>query len=121
MSRDQADARFGYQAGKQEMNLTTNQTPIVVITTTAAFLAAMCVWTICWLAYKGIQIPPELNTLTGTLCGYLTGTLTKTTPTETTRQTTPLHVPSGGSPTPLPDPLEVVGLGGGPVKTKETK
>jgi hypothetical protein len=80
--------------------MTTNQTPINVVTMTVAFLAAICVWTICWLAYKGIQIPPELNTLTGTLCGYLTGALTKTTPTEITRQ--PLPNPPTTSDNPLP-------------------
>jgi hypothetical protein len=79
---------------------TTNQTPINVVTMTVAFLAAICVWTICWLAYKGIQIPPELNTLTGTLCGYLTGALTKTTPTETQRQPIPLS-PSVDNPIPV--------------------
>jgi hypothetical protein len=75
----------------------TNQTPINVVTMTVAFLAAICVWTICWLSYKSIQIPPELNTLTGTLCGYLTGALTKTTPTETIRQ----QLPTSDNPIPV--------------------
>ncbi len=97
------------------MNTTTNQFPISVITTTAAFLAAMCVWTICWLAYKGIQIPPELNTLTGTLCGYLTGTLTKTTPTETTRQPPPALSTSFDNPA----PVKVISTEKDPVHTEE--
>jgi hypothetical protein len=93
---------------------TTNQTPINVVTMTVAFLAAICVWTICWLAYKGIQIPPELNTLTGTLCCYLTGALTKTTPTETTRQ--PVLIPPT---TDNPLPVRPVTSVQDPVHTEE--
>ena len=64
----------------------TNKTVISVITTTVALMTFGCVITVCLLAYCGIMIPPELNTLTGTLCGALTGMLVKTTPTETTKQ-----------------------------------
>ena len=63
----------------------TNKTSISVIVTTIAIMAFLCVCTICYLSYKGIQIPPELNTLTAGLSGALSGMLVKTTPTETTK------------------------------------
>lgn len=81
----------------------TNQSTISVVTITVAILAAFCVSTICFLSYRSIQIPPELNTLTGTLCGYLTGVLSKTTPTEVTKVTTPVTV--ANSPT---DPVPTI-------------
>jgi hypothetical protein len=83
------------------MNPTTNQSAITIITMTIAVMAASCVGSVCFLAYRGIQIPPELNTLTGGLVGALTAMLVKTSPTESVRQTAPLPVPSGGSPTPV--------------------
>lgn len=43
----------------------------------------MCVATVCVLAFRGVQIPPELNTLTGGLVGSLASMLVKTSPTET--------------------------------------
>lgn len=76
--------------------MNTNRQTIAIVTTTVAFLAAGCVWTICWMSWKTIQIPPELNTLTGTLCGYLTGALTKTTPSEATK-----HPEPNGQPIPV--------------------
>ena len=76
----------------------TNKTTITVITTTVALMAFVCVGSICALAYWGIQIPPELNTLTGTLCGGLTGMLVKTAPTETSRQAPATGVQSGVTP-----------------------
>lgn len=75
----------------------TNKSTISVVTWTVAMLAMFCVSTICYLSYRGIQIPPELNTLTGTLCGYLTGVLSKTSPTETTK----LNVPTTNNPMPV--------------------
>ncbi len=76
----------------------TNKTTITVITSTVAVMAFVCVVSICALAYYAIQIPPELNTLTGTLCGGLTGMLVKTSPTEATRQPPVMGVHSGATP-----------------------
>lgn len=61
----------------------TNKAAIDWITRTLAFLGACCVITVCILSYRGTQIPPELNTLTGGLVGSLASMLVKTTPTET--------------------------------------
>ena len=91
----------------------TNKSAITVITTTIAILAVSCVGTICFLAIKGIEVPPELNTLTGGLVGALTAMLVKTSPTETTKQ--PDSPPSNGAPT----PVEVVNKPTDPVPTKE--
>lgn len=90
----------------------TNKSTITVVTFAVAFLAASCVWMICFLSYHGIPIPPELNTLAGTLCGYLTGVLSKTSPTETTK-TQVGQPPNNGVPTPTP--VEVVNLKTDPV------
>lgn len=60
----------------------TNKQAIDWITRTLAFLGACCVVTVCVLAYRGQEIPPELNTLTGGLVGSLASMLVKTTPTE---------------------------------------
>ncbi len=79
----------------------TNQTAITIITGTIALMAASCVGSVCFLAYRGIQIPPELNTLTGGLVGALTAMLVKTSPTESVRQTAQLPVPSATTPTPV--------------------
>lgn len=59
----------------------TNRTVINVVTMTLAALAVLCVATVCFCSYHAIQIPPELNTLTGGLVGALSAMLTKTTPT----------------------------------------
>ena len=71
------------------MNPTTNQSAITIITMTIAVMAFSCVASICVLAFYGIQIPPELNTLAGGLVGALTAMLVKTSPTETTKPPTP--------------------------------
>lgn len=60
----------------------TNQIVIKIITGSIAGLAAICVITVCVLSYFAIQIPPELNTLTGGLVGALSAMLVKTSPTE---------------------------------------
>jgi hypothetical protein len=83
------------------MKKDSNQFPITVITVTLAVMAFTCVVSVCYLAFNSLQIPPELNTLTGGLVGALTAMLVKTSPTETIRQTTPMPVPSDGSPTPV--------------------
>jgi len=94
------------------VNTLTNQSTISVVTITVAILAALCVSTICYLSYCGIQIPPELNTLTGTLCGYLTGVLSKTSPTETTKAPV--------TPTPdSPAPVQVMNQPDKPVPTTD--
>jgi len=63
----------------------TNKTVINIIIATLAGCAALCVFSVCLLSYQGIQIPPELNTLTGGLVGALTAMLVKTSPSETTK------------------------------------
>ena len=73
----------------------TNKTVITVITSTLAGLAAICVGTVCFLSYKAIEIPPELNTLTAGLVGALTAMLVKTSPTEASKAS----LPSSDSPT----------------------
>lgn len=60
----------------------TNRSAIDWITRTLAVLGFICVITVCVLAAMGKQIPPELNTLTGSLVGSLASMLVKTTPTE---------------------------------------
>jgi hypothetical protein len=97
------------------MNTTTNQSAITVITMTIAAMAAACVGSVCLLSYRGIQIPPELNTLTGGLVGALTAMLVKTSPTETVRQPTPSPVSSGDGPT----QVAVVSSEVNPVHTEE--
>jgi len=64
----------------------TNRISITVIISTLAFCAGLCVFSVCLLAYYQLQIPPELNTLTGGLVGALTAMLVKTSPTETTKE-----------------------------------
>lgn len=58
-----------------------NQLTIQIITGTIAFLAVLCVASICVLAFKAMAIPPELNTIAGGLVGAVTTMLVKTTPT----------------------------------------
>ena len=97
------------------MNTTTNQTAITVITSTIAIMAVSCVLSICVLAFYGITIPPELNTLAGGLVGALTAMLVKTSPTETQKQ--PPTPPLSDTPT----PVSVVSSAADPVHTEETK
>jgi hypothetical protein len=92
----------------------TNSTVITVITSTIAAMALGCVASVCALSYFAIQIPPELNTLTGGLVGALTAMLVKTSPTETQPQT---KGPSGGGTT----PVEVVNKPSDPIPTAETQ
>jgi hypothetical protein len=92
----------------------TNSTVITVITSTIAAMALGCVVTVCTLSYFAIQIPPELNTLTGGLVGALTAMLVKTSPTETQPQT---KEPGGGGTT----PVEVVNKASDPIPTAETQ
>lgn len=66
----------------------TNKTVITIIIATLAGCAGLCVFSICFLSYRAIQIPPELNTLAGGLVGALTAMLVKTSPSETTKQVT---------------------------------
>jgi small neutral amino acid transporter SnatA (MarC family) len=86
------------------MNTTTNQTAITVITSTIAIMAISCVISICCLAFFGIPIPPELNTLAGGLVGALTAMLVKTSPTETIKSS-PAEVQVVNPPT---DPVPTV-------------
>lgn len=96
------------------MNTTTNQSAITIITMTIALMAASCVGSVCFLSYAGIQIPPELNTLTGGLVGALTAMLVKTSPTETIKAAPiPTHA--------APAPVEVVNKPSDPVPTIEGK
>jgi len=98
------------------MNTTTNQTAITIITGTIAIMAVSCVLSICFLAFYGIQIPPELNTLAGGLVGALTAMLVKTSPTETLKQPLPNPPATGDNPT----PVQVVNAPNDPVPTEET-
>ena len=93
------------------MNTTTNQTAITVITSAIAIMAVSCVGSVCVLAFYGVLIPPELNTLAGGLVGALTAMLVKTSPTETTKP----------SPPDSPTPVQVVNPPNDPVPTTETK
>jgi hypothetical protein len=94
----------------------TNKTVITVIISTIAGSAAMCVLSICLLSYWQLQIPPELNTLTGGLVGALTAMLVKTSPTETTK------APDGGTPPAngVATPVTVENTPSNPVPTAET-
>jgi len=87
-----------------------NRTTISVITTTIALIAVICVATECYLSYKGIQIPPELNTLTGGVTGALVAMLTKTSPTQSTQVSTS-----------DPTPVVVTNKPADPVQTHETQ
>lgn len=58
-----------------------NQHVIKVIIWAIVVLAFMCVGDLCFMAYRGIQIPPELNTLASGLTGAIIAILTKTSPT----------------------------------------
>jgi hypothetical protein len=102
--------------------MSTNKGIIFVITTTIATMALLCVTSICLLCYWGIQIAPELNTLTGGLVGALTAMLVKTSPTETTHSPDGAP-PNGGSngvaPT-VPTPVTVENKPENPVPTSET-
>ncbi len=73
-------------------------------------MALTCVFSVCVLAFYHVEIPPELNTLTGGLVGALTAMLVKTSPTETVK-------PAPDSPT----PVTVVNPPSDPVPTEETK
>jgi hypothetical protein len=86
----------------------TNSTVITVITSTIAAMCLGCVATVCALSYWAIQIPPELNTLTGGLVGAVTAMLVKTSPTETQPQTPKPSVTT---------PVEVVNKPSEPVPT----
>lgn len=74
-----------------------NKAAIDWITRTLATMGAFCVVTVCILAIRGIQIPPELNTLTGGLVGSLASMLVKTSPTETS-PTPPVNGTGTGAP-----------------------
>jgi len=93
------------------MNTTTNQTAITIITMTIAIMAFSCVASICVLAFYGIEIPPELNTLAGGLVGALTAMLVKTSPTETVKPRNP----------DVPTPVSVVSSVQDPVHTEEAQ
>jgi hypothetical protein len=92
----------------------TNSTVITVITSTIAAMCLGCVATVCALSYWAIQIPPELNTLTGGLVGAVTAMLVKTSPTET--QSQPPQPPSTPKPG-VTTPVEVVNKPSEPVPT----
>lgn len=94
-----------------------NQGAISWITRTLAFLGACCVVTVCILSYRGIQIPPELNTLTGGLVGSLASMLVKTTPTESPKHPGPDGEPPGGD-NPPPIPVTVENPASDPVQTQ---
>ncbi len=63
-----------------------NQHIILTVTISLVVMAISSVLTICFLSYKGIQIPPELNTLAGGLVGAVTAMLVRTSPTSTEPQ-----------------------------------
>lgn len=71
----------------------TNRGAIFIVIGTLAGMAGLCVCAVCVLSYYGIEIPPELNTLTGGLVGALTGVLAKTTPSEAPKTQTPTGEP----------------------------
>jgi hypothetical protein len=75
---------------------------ILWIIRTLACLAALSVTTVCVLAYRGTQIPPELNTLTGGLVGALSSMLVNTKSSD------------------RPAPVEIKQPEGDPVPVKET-
>ena len=89
----------------------TNKAAIDWITRTLAVMGFVCVTTVCILAYRGTQIPPELNTLTGGLVGSLASMLVKTSPTESPKS-------EGGGDTPTE--VEIVQPAGQPVPVVET-
>ena len=93
--------------------MTTNQTAITVITSTIAVMAFSCVATVCYLSYRGILVPPELNTLTGGLVGALTAMLVKTSPTETQKQPEQPALQNGVT------PVQVVNQPANPVPTTQ--
>ncbi len=70
----------------------TNKGAILVIIPTIAFLALVCVSTICWMSYTGREPGQGLTLLTGGLVGSLTSMLTKTSPTQAT--VAPAQIPS---------------------------
>ncbi len=71
----------------------TNKGAILVIIPTIAFLALVCVATICWMSYTGREPGQGLTLLTGGLVGSLTSMLTKTSPTQATAPAT-VQIPS---------------------------
>jgi hypothetical protein len=78
----------------------TNKSAIDIVTRTLAIMAILCVLTVCVIAYRGTQIPPELNTITAGLVGAISSMLVKTTPTdEKSKDLTP--DPSADPPTPV--------------------
>lgn len=63
-----------------------NKATINLIIGTLAVLALLCIATVCLMSYRGVMIPPELNTLAGGLVGTLGAMLVKTSPTETAKK-----------------------------------
>ncbi len=72
----------------------TNKGAILVIIPTVAFLAVLCVSTICWMSYTGREPSAALNLLTGGLVGSLTSMLTNTKPTSAPTQAIQIPIPS---------------------------
>ncbi len=72
----------------------TNKGAILVIIPTIAFLALVCVSTICWMSYTGREPGQGLTLLTGGLVGSLTSMLTKTSPTQATAAPETVQIPS---------------------------
>lgn len=67
------------------MEARSNNRPVIsIVVVTLSMLALLTVSTTCLLAYLGIEVPPELSTLTGGLVGALSAMLVKTTPTTST-------------------------------------
>ena len=58
-----------------------NHSIIRSIIWTLCLLAVIAVTTVCVMSFKGLTIPPELNTIAGGLIGTIGGMLVKTTPT----------------------------------------
>lgn len=93
----------------------TNRLTIGLIVGTISLLATIAVSTIAFCSFKGIEIPPELNTLAGGLVGALGSMLVKTSPSEGTKSASP--TPNGDEPT----EVKVVNEPADPVKTEEIK
>ncbi len=91
-----------------------NKSAITLITTAVAVLAIVCVGTICYLSFRAIKIPPELNTLAGTLAGNLIAMLVKTSPTGGTPSPSPTSIPVSST---VPTPVVVTNETSDPVPT----
>lgn len=89
------------ESGEYATVMQTNKTVITVIITTLAIAALCCVSTTCMLSYFGIEIPPELNTLTAALVGALSAMLVKTSPSEATPAATVNGEPKLNGPIPV--------------------